>query len=180
VRSAALCLLLAACGSSGIAPGGGDGGSGNDMSVGDLSTAAPPDLLPPVPCGKMPPCTGGTTCCVHQVGDGGTAACATTCPGGTLINCFGPEFCASANPCCMTITAGHADSILCTGSPGDCAPNLGAGGSGMTRICNADADCTAGGVTTNYPQCCHNTKTGLKLCFSSAAVPFSGGAIACP
>ena len=190
---AVLFLFLAACGSSGIAPNGNpddgtssDGGGGGDASVDmampltDMAMYQPPTDAAGLMCGMNPPCTGNNICCVKAVGDGGTANCAAACPGGVQIQCVGPGNC-GGDPCCLTIANMAPQSILCGKTPKSCVPNFNASGSGMTRLCSVDGDCTAGGVMTMYNQCCHYTQGQMtKICFNASFVAFTQGQIACP
>jgi hypothetical protein len=69
---------------------------------------------------------------------------------------------------------------MCAGAATDCAPNVMLDGSGVTRVCNTDDDCTSGAPNTQFNECCHLVSSGYRICFSSFYVGLSNGMIACP
>src|ERR1700694_817961 len=95
-------------------------------------------------------------------------ALAASC-GGSNLPCNGPSECVG-NPCCLIIASATyrgsnaQTSVSCTSAPSACAPSYGLN-TQVTRLCQVDADCTAGGVTTGEPKCCptsvlsHRAKT---------------------
>ena len=127
-------------------------------------------------CGGAGNCAAqGKTCCVNQSG----ASCQTSCgDAGFPVQCSGPEFC-GGDPCCATVTGTTIQSVACTTSPSACVPMFSAQSS-MTRVCHADIDCTAGGITTNYKTCCTISGTPERICASAIIAAASGGQLTCP
>lgn len=171
-----------------------------DTTVAD--TALPPDDTgtPPVDdtgltstheggvtCGTAT-CTGSDLCCANGGADGGTITltCAADCTGSATIACTSPDNCGQ-NPCCTQISrASTTPGALCAKAPGDCVPKIDIAAQGaQTRLCRADADCTAGGATTTLNKCCSITYQGnsFKGCFDPKYAPFAsqvGATIVCP
>jgi hypothetical protein len=95
--------------------------------------------------------------------------------------CAGPGDC-GGNPCCMTLKAQAVQSVQCGGAPSDCAPAIDFAGSGQTRLCTRDADCTSGVANPTLPSCCTAMQGGqhTHLCFSRLWAPLTMGQITCP
>ena len=195
VSFCAMCaLLIAGCGGDNGTADSGGGGQDLSASAQDLTTGGQPDLTSkpltdmaytpstdggPFTCGGAGNCAAqGKMCCVSA----GGPACMTSCAdGGFPVQCSGPEFC-GGDPCCVTVTNGSPTSVACTTDPKACMPNFNFSTfSGMTRACHADVDCTAGGITTNYPDCCTVTgSNGQRICFNKAVAAGSMGRLTCP
>jgi hypothetical protein len=81
------------------------------------------------------------------------AALALAC-GGQRLPCYGPEDC-SGNACCLEIATTNSGSngVSCTATPQSCPPAFTVEAH-YTRMCKTDADCTAGGISTNEAKCC--------------------------
>jgi hypothetical protein len=185
-------MIFAACGSDAL--GNGDGGT--DMSAnGDMSKsgdlAVQTDMAytlrmdgGTISCGAAS-CTGGDKCCIQISQDGGTRAmtsCAASCPAQDVtIECRSPEDC-SGLPCCATIdVAGMSLSdVSCAAALTDCKPAF--SGNLVTRLCDIDADCTAGAPKTTLNQCCSASFMGQsqKICLNSTLAGLAGGGITCP
>ncbi len=70
------------------------------------------------------------------------------------LPCDGPEQC-SGNACCYvryTVRSG-SDYVGCTAAPDACAEKDTVY-ENHRRLCQTDADCTAGNVSTVYTKCC--------------------------
>lgn len=190
--SASLALLglltLVGCGESGLGNtddlGGGTDltASADDMRPPDLST--PRDMTyiaredgGPVLCGSQS-CGGTDKCCIDTRMDGGatgTTYCAATCNSGSVsVACRGPSQCAG-NPCCVGLQGQSIGNITCTTAQTACVPTFDIGTfSGMTRLCEFDADCTAGAPSTMLNKCCSLMLMGQtqKLCLSTTLASF--------
>jgi hypothetical protein len=164
-----------------------------DLSVsGDLAMPAQPDLAMPQDlsgidlmgvfvCGSNL-CSSTQTCCVTAANGMFSGACTTgSCPdGGVPVACEHPQDC-KGDPCCMNVANGSPTDVACTTSMSACVPNINIGTqSGPTRLCNTSADCTAGPVTTNDPDCCTYVKYGVHMCFNKTVAGLSGGKFTCP
>jgi len=70
------------------------------------------------------------------------------------LPCYGPEDC-SGNACCLIIPSGANGSttLSCTPTPQSCPPRFTIDAH-YNRLCEKDADCTAGGIDTNEKTCC--------------------------
>src|SRR4051812_3730919 len=81
------------------------------------------------------------------------AAALFACDSGRLT-CYGPQDC-SGNACCYFIPTGAngGNTLQCTATPQSCEPKFTVDGH-FNRLCETDADCTAGGITTNENKCC--------------------------
>jgi hypothetical protein len=190
-------VLIVGCGSDPIATtDGGGGGNDGPAVVADLSGSGsvdqapggPPDLttyVPPTDGGKFTcgteSCNPATqVCCVklpNDAGVGGGGSCVATgqCSSGLPVQCGGPEFC-GGKPCCLTLANKMPKDITCSAAQTDCAPNIDLSGSGKTRLCHVDTDCTAGAANTAYPNCCKGTQGGVEqhFCFSKAFAMIAG------
>jgi hypothetical protein len=174
-----LCAAVLGCGDGGGGGGGGSGGTGGGGGSGTggngttVDMAQPPDLAGAFQCGSTF-CPATEKCCVI----GMTPTCAASCPGdmGFVAECKGPENC-SGNPCCITIGSGFTvQDVKCTTSASACPPMVNVQTqSGMDRACKVDADCTAGVSMPQLPDCCTNTQTAQKVCFSKTYVQFVQG-----
>jgi hypothetical protein len=182
-------FILACTFASLLGCGGNDGAPdlSMDLSVDLTMPAAGPDLsyfhqvdANGLACGAQT-CSPGQTCCVTGSSGAYSFTCETGCvDGGLPITCQGPGNC-GGNPCCITLDNSALTSISCTSAASQCAPALSGSGSGMTRSCNYDGDCTYG-LSGNppYPDCCHLTSNNQRFCFNKGLVGFTGGSIACP
>ena len=143
-------LALGAC-------GGGTTGGNNNVSTGDLASAASGDLATPSDMAMSMP------------GDAPPA------------ECMSPKDC-GGNPCCLTVTLQVNQGVVCTKAATDCQPALDLSGSGMTRLCTVDADCTTGVAKVLLGSCCAATKNGATthMCFNKSLASFSMGAVVCP
>ena len=77
------------------------------------------------------------------------AACESPLP------CDGPQQC-GGNACCFdlpTDVGGQGPRVYCTGSADACTPFVRINQT-TTRLCETDADCTAGGISTVWVNCC--------------------------
>lgn len=176
-----VCAAVIGCGDggggSGGGGGGGSGGSGGGSGTGGNGTPAdmaqPADLAGAFMCGSTF-CPPSQKCCVN----GMTPTCADSCAtdGGFVAECKGPENC-GGNPCCITIGSGFTvQSVMCTTSASACPPMVNVQTqSGMDRACKVDADCTAGVAMPQLPDCCTNTQTAQKVCFSKTYLQFVQG-----
>jgi hypothetical protein len=177
----ALVLLAAACGSSGSTDG--DGGADLAAVVGgdDLAVYTPARDAGPLECGAAGVCSGTTSCCIATPPDGGAIpGCVSgACTGGFPVSCAGPGYC-GGKPCCLQLLNTMATSVSCSAAPTDCSPTINISGTGMTRVCDHDGDCTDGASSTQFGECCHLTANNYKICFSSVYVGVTMGAIACP
>ena len=70
------------------------------------------------------------------------------------LSCYGPADC-GGNACCLYIPSGANGSTTlgCTASPQACEPRFTVEGH-FNRMCETDADCTAGGIETAEATCC--------------------------
>ncbi len=95
--------------------------------------------------------------------------------------CTSPADC-MGNPCCLSVQMSMLAGLTCSAKMSDCAPMLDFSGSGQTRVCTKDADCTSGLMNSNLPTCCTGMKGGSKihLCFSAGLAAFSMGQVTCP
>ncbi len=78
-----------------------------------------------------------------------TAGCETPLP------CDGPSNC-TGNACCFdfpTSNLGFGPAVYCTGAADACVPNVTID-TRTTRLCETDADCVAGGISTVWDTCC--------------------------
>jgi hypothetical protein len=93
------------------------------------------------------------------------AACALAACGGSVkpVNsCAGPADC-GGDPCCYEVTPVQSNGqISCGNSASSCVPEQGVD-TFTTRLCTTDADCTAGGVSTQLATCCPNTIQGKNV-----------------
>jgi hypothetical protein len=106
----------------------------------------------------------------------GLLAIAAACDSSRLP-CYGPADC-GGNACCLRIPilAGPI-TVACGASPDACPPSQTFDMS-TTRLCQTEADCTAGGISTSENKCCrasvsgHAAKscTGPSRCFNSSAL----------
>jgi hypothetical protein len=158
-------LSLAACGSSSST---GSPDLAMTPAPADMSMVAAPDLAMAA-TGDMAKPSGGN-------GDLGV-----------VPMCSGPASC-GGNPCCVvvqvqSVSMQMVQSISCAASKSDCAPkavpSLAPPNTLTTRLCTVAADCTAGGVTTSFDECCEAQGFGgsAKVCSNSIVAALSGGAI---
>lgn len=113
-------------------------------------------------CGSQT-CAVGQQCCVSRGQGGATLACMPSCPDGgvTQISCDGPGTC-GGNPCCISGGAGGFGSVACKSAPTECVPAIDFQSMALTtRLCQADGDCTAGGVQTMLNRCCRLSFQGF-------------------
>ena len=78
-----------------------------------------------------------------------TAACEAPLP------CEGPSDC-RGNACCFVYQytyGGKPTAVYCTGSADACVPTVDISNI-TTRLCRADEDCVAGGISTSETLCC--------------------------
>lgn len=70
------------------------------------------------------------------------------------LTCYGPDDC-SGNACCLFIPSGANGSttLQCTPTPQSCEPKFTVEGH-YNRLCETDADCSAGGIDTSQNRCC--------------------------
>lgn len=73
------------------------------------------------------------------------------------LPCDGPKQC-GGNACCFNYQYTYgpgsvSTSVACAGSPADCVPTI-TTTDYVTRLCQTDADCVAGGISTSFPVCC--------------------------
>ncbi|MGZ6141896.1 MAG: hypothetical protein ACXWLM_01100 [Myxococcales bacterium] len=71
------------------------------------------------------------------------------------LACDGPSQC-RGNACCFnfpTTNLGLGPDVFCTASPSDCPPKVTVDMT-TTRLCETDADCVAGGISTQWNTCC--------------------------
>jgi hypothetical protein len=178
--AALLLLLIAGCGSSGDNSDAGDLGAGFDGGD-DLSAYVPNTDAGPLECGMAGVCGSGKTCCIATPPDGGAVpSCEQPCSVGSFpVSCAGPGYCGGL-PCCLHLTGSKPTDVSCTAADTECEPNINIMGNGVTRACDIDGDCTNGAEDTMFNQCCHLVQAGYKICFNSAYVSITKGAIACP
>lgn len=190
--TASLALLgivtLVGCGESGLGT--------TDLGGPDLSSIVADDMLPPdlsaprdmtyvvrqdggpVQCGAMT-CGGTNKCCIDTRMDGGgpSAYCAATCNQGSVtVACRGPSQCAG-NPCCVTLQGQSLGAISCGTALTSCPPDFNLQTfAGTTRLCEFDADCTAGAPSTMLNKCCQIMAQGQmqKICLSATLASFAG------
>jgi hypothetical protein len=182
-------LIVAGCGESGLT-GGDDLGGGNDLTA-SADDMRPPDLATPrdmtyvlrqdggpVQCGNMT-CGGATKCCIETRLDGGNAGqtyCAATCNQGSIsVECRNPSQC-GGNPCCVQLQGQNIRDVQCEDMITDCFPQFDFNTfSGQTRLCEFDADCTAGAPSTQLNRCCEVMQQGQrqKLCLSTSLAAFA-------
>jgi hypothetical protein len=170
-------LLLSACDTEGgPTPDLGAATDGSD----DASGYVPSHDAGPLVCAAAGVCQSPAGCCVNTLPDGGAdPTCATSCPNGVPVQCSGPGHC-DGLPCCLTLMNARPQNVSCSAQQTDCVPNINFMGTGVTRGCDTDDDCTAGAPDTNFNQCCHLVTLGYRLCFAKGFVPVTKGQIACP
>ena len=194
-KTSFLVLLLCSCGSDNGLMNTGDGGhdlagthpadlssqSGNDLA-GSTDMAMTFTADAGISCGAMT-CMSPNVCCVTGGAGGVTTSCMPSCPdGGATVSCSGPEFC-MGNPCCATITNMSIAGVMCTAAMTDCPGMLNfTTGSGDTRLCHVDADCTRSNTGTTFTNCCTFMQGGQTAhgCFDPAFAALSGGRVTCP
>ena len=86
--------------------------------------------------------------------------CSSSPPG----QCQGPQDC-GGNPCCWTVINVSDRGTSCETSASACVPVLGVD-TLTTRLCQSDADCTAGGITTSLTHCCQESTHSFKACLA--------------
>jgi len=169
-------------------------GTAGDMAGRDFAVKPSGDMAyhlrqdgGPLLCGANA-CSGTDKCCISTQVDGGNAgatSCEATCPSGDIqVDCRGPSQC-GGNPCCVGIGAsGSASNVTCTSSLSDCKPTIDIGTKrGTTRLCEIDADCSAGAPGSQLPDCCTGMVMGQTqhICFNKAYLAFIPGIpITCP
>jgi hypothetical protein len=174
----ATAIALACCGSNG-------GSDGGDLGVSDAADDLgyqPAIDANPFRCEDAGVCGAGSICCIDIPPDGGVVnSCVQTCTGvGAFpVTCAGPGYC-GGNPCCVMLQNARPTDVSCSSAMTDCPPMANLTGTGQTRVCNVDADCTAGAPNTLLTQCCHLVATGDRICFNQSFVPLAKGTIACP
>jgi hypothetical protein len=73
----------------------------------------------------------------------------------TALPCDGPQQC-GGNACCFDFPIGYlgqGPAVYCTSAPSSCNPGETLS-TRTTRICQTDADCVAGGISTQWHYCC--------------------------
>jgi len=75
---------------------------------------------------------------------------------------MGPQDC-GGNPCCWRLVNARDLGRSCEARPDDCVPVMGVD-TLTTRLCQADEDCIAGGVTTALTHCCLAPDHAWKAC----------------
>ena len=153
-----------------------------DLSFPKFDLAGPVDLTANgVMCGGGQTCKVGDKCCIVQQGMMSSSQCLPSCPDGNFsVACDGPEDC-TGNPCCVAIMGGAPGGSTCTAAPNACPPQFSGIGSGQTRVCHTDGDCTSGIMTTQLNLCCTvPTPAGAKahVCLNKMFAQFVGGS--CP
>ncbi len=100
---------------------------------------------------------------------------------GPKMECFTPADC-GGKPCCLTVQSQALQGLVCTTTADSCNPSLDITGSGQTRTCTTDTDCTSGLTRSILPTCCMATRNGqsIQMCFSTGLAQLSGGAVVCP
>jgi len=79
------------------------------------------------------------------------------------FECEGPDEC-GGNPCCWsTNVEPGSERTSCATAPDACVPGFGID-SGATRTCRTDADCTAGGISTDAIHCCPVSDRTFRQC----------------
>ncbi|MCA1828606.1 MAG: hypothetical protein ABR567_21840 [Myxococcales bacterium] len=71
------------------------------------------------------------------------------------LPCDGPEQC-GGNACCFDFPIGYlgqGPAVYCTSAPDACHPTETLN-TRTTRMCETDADCVAGGISTVWSHCC--------------------------
>jgi hypothetical protein len=70
------------------------------------------------------------------------------------LQCYGPSDC-HGNACCYVIPTegGGTPGVFCTSSPTSCAVGDTIDAKSR-RMCETDADCVAGPISTRYTKCC--------------------------
>jgi hypothetical protein len=133
----------------------------------------------PVLCGAQS-CGGSDKCCIDTRMDGGAtpnAYCAATCNAGSIsVACRGPSQC-GGNPCCVGLQGQSLGNVTCGTSLTSCPPDFNVQTfSGTTRLCEFDADCTAGAPSTMLNKCCQVMAQGQmqKICLSATLASFAG------
>lgn len=193
--AASLALLLGSCsgvigadnsdagaGEDGGSTGstGSTGGTGSTGTTGSTGASDGGDLGigPGVYCGADAGTCATGACCVDTSAK--TATCSATCASGMLsLACDGPEDC-SGNPCCAPIMNGKTSGAVCSAATTDCVPKIDfVTKNGQSRLCHADADCTAAG--SSFADCCSDTRNGytLHFCFDKQLVSLARG-VTCP
>ncbi len=79
-----------------------------------------------------------------------------------VSSCGGPADC-GGDPCCYQVTpVQNGGQLSCASSASSCVPEQGVD-TFTTRLCTTDADCTAGGVSTQLATCCPSTVQGKNV-----------------
>lgn len=92
-------------------------------------------------------------------------ALAAGCSSGSSGQCEGPQDC-GGRPCCWRVVNVQDLGIACEGTADACVPQMGVD-TLTTRLCQSDADCTAGGISTALTHCCAQPSHPFKACLSS-------------
>jgi len=87
-------------------------------------------------------------------------ACSST-PSG---ECQGPQDCGGL-PCCWRVVNVTDEGTACQPAQNACVPRLGVD-TLTTRLCQTDADCTSGGITTALARCCQESTHPFKACLA--------------
>ncbi|HTS81678.1 MAG TPA: hypothetical protein VMH40_13850 [Myxococcaceae bacterium] len=91
------------------------------------------------------------------------AGCGST-PPVPGFECLAPQDC-GGSPCCWSHSI-LAERSSCTSSPGACVPVLGVD-TITTRLCQTDADCTSGGISTTLSHCCQRPEVPNRACLDT-------------
>jgi len=87
------------------------------------------------------------------------------CSSGPPGECQGPQDC-GGNPCCWTVVDVMDRGTICESAPSACVPVLGVD-TLTTRLCQTDADCTSGGISTALTHCCQESTHSFKACLAA-------------
>jgi hypothetical protein len=90
---------------------------------------------------------------------------AVGCSSSPAGDCEGPQDC-GGNPCCWSVVDVMDRGRTCTMAATACVPVLGVD-TLTTRVCQSDADCTAGGISTALTRCCSQSSHAFKACLAA-------------
>jgi hypothetical protein len=89
------------------------------------------------------------------------------CSASPARECEGPGDC-GGNPCCWSVVNVNDQGTACEAAPSACVPVMGVD-TLTTRVCQTDADCTSGGISTTLTHCCPATSHPFKACLSGCS-----------
>jgi hypothetical protein len=80
------------------------------------------------------------------------------------LECLDPPDC-GGSPCCWSSSV-LGQSSACTAGSGSCVPVLGVD-TIKTRLCQVDADCTSGGISSPLSHCCQRSEIPTRACLET-------------